>query len=108
MWLTLTRQASCGRVLKRRTAGGKEQVAGPDGSLKPKDAGHRPPVTGHPGSPDDRHRCPHFGVAGTRPRPQIQRVGDLNNLPEVREPARRRDVALETDDPGQELCSDQP
>jgi hypothetical protein len=33
---------------------------------------------------------------------------DLNNLLGVREPARRPDIALETDDPDQESCSDQP
>jgi hypothetical protein len=32
---------------------------------------------------------------------------DLSNLLEVREPAGRRDVALETDDPSQESSSDQ-
>jgi hypothetical protein len=32
---------------------------------------------------------------------------DLHNLLEAREPAPRRDVALETDDPDQESSSDQ-
>ncbi len=51
MGLTLTWQASLGRVLRRRTAGGSEQVAGPGRVAGPKDASHRPPVTGHQGAP---------------------------------------------------------
>jgi hypothetical protein len=106
MGLTLTRQASNGRVLRRRTAGGSEQVGGPDESLRPKDASHRPPVTGHQGAPTTdiaAHTSEWLGRGlGRR-----FNGSDLNNLPEVREPARRRDVALETDDPGQESSSDQ-
>ena len=80
MGLTLTGHTSRGRVLRRRTAGAASLA-----------------LTGRRGQ-----KTPATRGLGRR----FNR-SDLSNLLEVREPARRRDVALETDHVGRESSSDQ-